>query len=133
MQLEPYLFFYGRTEEALNFYKDVFRGEITQLNRFEGSPMESEMPPEAKKQIMHATFKGPGFSFMASEGRRTGPEGENNVSLSIYEKDGAEAKRIFDRLADGGNVAMPLQDAFWGGKFGMTTDKFGIDWMVSTD
>ena len=133
MQLEPYLFFYGRTEEALNFYKDVFGGEITQLSRYEGSPMESEVPADQKKKIMHARFESPTFSLMAAEGRSTGAQGEGNISLSLYAKDGNEALRIFERLSQGGKVAMPFQDVFWGGKFGMLTDKFGIDWMMSTD
>jgi PhnB protein len=132
MELEPYLCFYGRCEEALNFYKEAFRGEITTLNRVEGSPMESHVPPEDKKKIMHANFKGPGFQFMASDGQSNEPVKDSNVSLSLGTEDVAEAQRVFDKLAEGGVVQMPIQDAFWGGQFGMLTDKFGIVWMMTT-
>ncbi len=131
MEFEPYLFFYGRCEQALNFYKDVFGGEITHLSRIEGSPMESEVPPNLKHNVMHANFKAPSLKFMASDGRPTGTVGESNISLSLATNDAAEGKRVFDKLSQGGKVSMPLQDAFWGGKFGTLTDKFGIDWMMS--
>jgi PhnB protein len=69
MQLEPYLFFHGRCEEALNFYKDCLRGEISELNRFAGSPMESEVSSDYKNKIMHASFVAGDVKFMASDGR----------------------------------------------------------------
>lgn len=131
MELEPYLFFNGDCEDALNFYKDVFGGEITALNRFEGSPVESEMPPEYKNNIMHANFKSPTLKFMASDGRPGTEQTGSRISLSLGTSDLAEGKRVFDKLSEGGTVDMPLADAFWGGKFGMVTDKLGIDWMVS--
>jgi len=131
MELEPYLFFNGDCEAALNFYKGVFGGEITALNRFEGSPVESEMPPEYKNKIMHANFKSPTLKFMASDGRPGTEQIGSRISLSLGTSDLAEGKRVFDKLSEGGTVDMPLADAFWGGKFGMVTDKFGIDWMLS--
>jgi PhnB protein len=134
MQLEPYLFFSGKCEEALNFYKDVFRGQIEFLSRWSEMPKDAGGPPvtpETANRIMHATFKAPGVSFMASDGGPDKTYGEGPVSLSIATDEIAEAERIFDRLADGGKTEMPLSDAFWGAKFGMLTDKFGIDWMVS--
>jgi len=132
MQLEPYLFFYGRCEEALNFYKDVFGGEIIALNRFEGSPMESQVAPDERRNVMHATFKAPGLSFMAADGSAAGPVGEGNVSLSLATSDDAEARRVFDKLSQGGKVTMPFDNVFWGGKFGMLSDRFGVCWMVSS-
>jgi PhnB protein len=131
MQLEPYLFFYGRCEEALNFYKGVFDGQITQLDRFEGSFMESQVPPERKNGILHSTFRAGSISFMASDGRPSGPPGEGNISLSLATNDESEAQRIFERLSSGGKVSMPFESVPWGGKFGSLTDKFGVDWMVS--
>ena len=130
MELEPYLFFYGRCEEALNFYKDVFGGEVSGLARFSDAPPQSGMEVPDKTKVMHANFEAPGLKFMASDGGETKYEG-GNISLSLGAGSLDEAKRIFDKLAAGGKVEQPLSDAFWGGKFGMVTDKFGIDWMMS--
>jgi PhnB protein len=132
MQLEPYIYFYGRCEEALEFYKSAIGGSY-EANRFEGSPMAEQVPPEQRNKIMHATFKGDGFSFMASDGdlsKTVDPE-SGNVSLSLGISDAAQAQRVFDALAQGGTVKMPLSDAFWGGKFGMVVDRFGTEWMIT--
>ena len=130
MQLEPYLFFYGRCEEALNFYKEVFRGEITQLSRIEGSFLESQVPPERKKEVLHSTFKAGSLSFMASDGRPDGPRGAGNICLSLA-ADETDAAKIFEKLSVGGKVIMPFDNVPWGGKFGSLTDKFDIMWFVS--
>lgn len=133
MQLEPYIYFYGRCEEALEFYKNAIGGTY-ELNRFEGSPMAEQMPANLRNKIMHATFKGDGFTFMASDGdlsKSVDPEA-GNVSLSLGIADPAQAQRVFEALAEGGNVKMPFADAFWGGKFGVLVDRFGTEWMVSS-
>lgn len=132
MQLEPYIFFYGRCEEALEFYKSAIGGEF-ELNRFEGSPMADQVPPDFRIKVMHATFKGPGFTFMASDGRpdkQLDPDA-GNISLSLGTSDEAEGQRVFNALAQGGNVMMPIADTFWGSKFGMVTDRFGTEWMIT--
>ncbi len=129
MQLEAYLFFNGRCEEALDFYKQALGGSY-ELNRFAGSPMESEVAPEWAQKIMHATFKGDGFSFMASDSRDNGGRADG-VSLSIATEDVDQAKGLFDRLSAGGDVTVPYGPTFWGGNFGMLTDRFGMRWMVS--
>jgi PhnB protein len=124
MQLEPYIFFYGRCEEALAFYKSVFGGE------YDAQPMQ-----DAPNRVMHATFKGPGFQFMASDGqgeKAVNPQ-EGNIALSIGVNDKAEGEKIFNALAAGGNVNMPFGPAFWGGNFGVLTDKFGTEWMISSN
>ena len=134
MQLEPYLLFDGKCEEALSFYKQVFGGEIEGLSRWSEMPKDAGGPPvtaQTGNRVMHATFKAPGFSFMASDATPGKVYGEGPISLSIATSDVSEAERVFARLAEGGNVEMPLADAFWGAKFGMLTDKFGIDWMIS--
>ncbi len=131
MQLQPYLFFDGRCEEALQFYKQVLGGDY-ELNRFAGSPMESEVGSEWSQKVMHATFNGEGFTFMASDRRPgSGQASEANVALSLAGNDANEAKSIFDRLSGGGDVTMPFAPAFWGGSFGMLTDRFGQEWMLS--
>jgi PhnB protein len=134
MQLEPYLLFSGNCEEALNFYKEVFRGEIEGLSRWKDMPPGSEGPPvtpETENRVMHATFKSPGVSFMASDASPGKAYGEGPISLSLATTDLAEAERVFNGLAQGGTIDMAMTDTFWGAKFGMLTDKFGIDWMVS--
>lgn len=134
MRLEPYIFFYGRCEEALAFYKDVFGGNY-ELQRVKDSPMADRVPPEARDGVMHAKFDGPGFQFMATDGPSTkhvDPE-EGNISLSLEIEDAANAERLFAKLGEGGSVMMPFADAFWGGKFGVLTDKFGIEWMISAE
>jgi PhnB protein len=133
MQLEPYIFFYGRCEEALDFYKSAIGGTY-ELNRFEGSPMADQVPADMRNKVMHASFKGDGFSFMASDGdlsKQLDPE-EGNISLSIGISDAVQAERVFNALAQGGTVKMPFADAFWGGKFGTVLDKFGTEWMVTS-
>ncbi|MGA8099410.1 MAG: VOC family protein [Candidatus Cybelea sp.] len=134
MQLEPYLLFDGRCEEALNFYKAAFGGEIEGVSRWSEMPKDAGGPPvtpETANRVMHASFKSAGVSFMASDATPGKTYGEGPISLSVSTTDIAEAERVFNYLAAGGNVEMPMADMFWGAKFGMLTDKFGIDWMVS--
>jgi PhnB protein len=134
MELEPYLHFGGTCEEALNFYRGVFGGEITSLNRFEGSPMMHELPPEYASKIMHANFVGANGSlkFMASDGRPSSThEHGSRISLAISTADVAQGERVFRALADGGTISMEFQKTFWGATFGTLTDKYGIDWMVN--
>jgi len=132
MQLEPYLFFHGRCEEALNFYAKALGGEIVGLNRYAGSPMEDQVDPHFRDKVMHASFVAGDVKFMASDGRPgSPPDGEDDIALSLATNDAAEGERAFAALAEGGNVEMPLADAFWGGKFGQVTDRFGVQWMVS--
>lgn len=131
-QLAPYIFFYGRCEEALEFYKSVFGGTY-ELMRVGDSPMAAEMPPEFSNKIMHASFTAPGISFMAADGReiKTIDPEAGNISLALSATDAAQGDRLFNALSQGGKVKMPLSDAFWGGRFGMFDDRFGIEWMVT--
>jgi len=131
MQLEPYLFFSGNCEAALNFYKGVFGGEISSVSRFKDAQMDHPTPPDYADKIMHANFKSPTFSFMASDGRPGKQYGEGPISLSLGTSDEAEARRVFDALGRGGNVEMPMEKTFWGALFGTLTDQFGIDWMIN--
>jgi len=131
-QLNVYLAFPGTCEEALNFYKTCLDGEIVSISRFGESPVET---PEAYKQkIMHAEFKADGIFFMASDGMPGQPVPPGDmVSLSINLTDAQEQETIFNRLAEGGKVTMPLETTFWGAVFGMVTDKFGIHWMLNRE
>lgn len=128
--LVPYFTFAGNCREAMNFYKDCFKGEITQIQTFEEAKME--VPELLKKQIVHAEVKAGDILLMASDGM-AGFEAQpgNNVSLTINLTDEKEEIRLFDALAKGGKVSMPLQDTFWGARYGMLTDRYGVNWMLN--
>ncbi len=133
MELAPYIFFYGRCEEALEFYKGALGGTY-ELQRMADMPPEHAPAPEFRDKVMHATFKAKGMTFMASDGdpsKAIDPEA-GNISLSLSTQDAAEGARIFKTLSEGGKVKMPLDDAFWGGKFGIFDDRFGNEWMITT-
>ena len=132
MKLEPYLCFYGKTEEALNFYAKALGGTF-EINRYEGSPAAEGAPPEFLQKVLHSTFTGDGFSFMASDGRPGSvPNGSQSteISLCLSMSDASAGRRAFDALAEGGTVTMPYEDAFWGGTFGVVDDRYGVSWMV---
>ena len=131
--IQPYLFFGGRCEEALDFYKKTLGAEVEMMMRFKEAPEPSQPPmPECfDDKIMHASFRVGGTSLMASDGRCEGPATFEGFSLSITVADEAEADRVFAALSEGGLVTMPLEKTFWAPKFGMLTDKFGVGWMVS--
>jgi len=128
--LMPYLFFNGQCKAALDFYAQAMGGEITAMSTF--AEMPGETPPGAEDRIMHATFKAGDVTFMASDSMpgqvipRSGP-----VALSLDFTDAEEQATVFHELAEGGEITMALQDMFWGARFGMVTDKFGIQWMLS--
>lgn len=130
--VQSYLFFGGRCEEALAFYKSAIGAEIQMVMRFNESP--EPMPPGAiqpgfEKKVMHSSFRVGQTTLMASDG--CGPESTfEGFSLSITVGTVEEADRAFNALAAGGKVTMPLTKTFWSPRYGMLTDKFGVDWMV---
>ncbi len=133
-KLNVYFSFPGTCEEALNFYKSCFGGEIIAMNRFGDSPVETA--DAHKQRVMHAEFKSDDIYFMASDTMPDAGESAvagNIVQLSINLTDGAEQERIFNKLAEGGTVQMPLQETFWGAVFGMLTDKYGVRWMLNRE
>jgi PhnB protein len=131
-ELKPYLFIYGRCEEALEFYKRVFGGSYEAI-RVGDTPVASEMPPGSEKNIMHASFTAEGIAFFASDGQanKTVDPDAGNISLALSFEDGARGEQIFNALGEGGNVSMPIGPAFWGGRFGIVVDKFGTEWMTT--
>jgi PhnB protein len=131
-QLVPYIFFYGRCAEALEFYKSVFGGSYEAM-RVADSPVASEMPPGSGNSVMHASFKGDEITFMCSDGRevKTVDPDAGNISLALSFDDAARGENVFNALGAGGTIGMPIDTAFWGGRFGMVTDKFGSEWMVT--
>jgi PhnB protein len=132
MSLNVYLFFNGNCEEALNFYaKSIPGAEIVSMQRYGDAPMPSA--EEQKKKIMHGVMHINDSKLMASDsdGKRAVNVGDN-FSMALDFKTDGDMQRTFDTLSgNGGTVTMPLQDTFWGAKFGMCIDKFGINWMFN--
>ncbi|HSJ81830.1 MAG TPA: VOC family protein [Thiobacillus sp.] len=134
MQVEPYLFFNGRCEEALDFYRSALGAEVTSLMRFKDSPepMEPGMVPSGSEdKVMHANLRIGETQIMASDGDCAGQPDFRGFSLTITVPDAADADRMFAALADGGQVQMPLARTFWSPRFGMLVDRFGLGWMVN--
>tara|TARA_R110002049_G_scaffold4601_5_gene32202 strand:- start:286654 stop:287496 length:843 start_codon:yes stop_codon:yes gene_type:complete len=130
--VQPYLFFGGRCEEALDFYQQAVGANVTMMIRFSESPesVSNEMMQEGlEEKIMHASFSIGQTTIMASDGCGDGSSFDGfRLTLSVASED--DANTVFDALADGGNIDMPLQKTFWSPRYGMLTDKYGIGWMV---
>lgn len=133
MQIQPYLFFEGRTEEALGFYREALGAEVTAMMRFKESPEPQHNPPGSAEKVMHASFTVAGNTIMASDGRCSGAARFDGFALSLMPRDRATADRIFGALAEGGEVVMPLEKTFWSPAFGVVKDRFGVTWMVNLE
>lgn len=134
MPIEPYLFFNGRCEEAIEFYKKALGAEVLMMMRFKDSPEPHPpgmLPPGSENKIMHVSLSIGGATVMASDGRCTGQTNFQGFSLSLTAADEADAKRKFAALAEGGQVQMPLGKTFWSPCFGMVADRFAVGWMVT--
>ena len=134
MQVQAYLTFGGRCEEALEFYKKSIGAEVTGLLRWKDSPdAEMKGPPGYEEKIMNAAFRIGDTQLMADDGMGTPEKAEfKGVTLALSAASDADTKRLFDALGEGGSVQMPLAKTFWTSSFGMLTDKFGVPWMVMT-
>jgi len=130
MQVQPYLFFDGRCDEALEFYKDKLGAKVGMLMRFKDAPDQSMVAPGAREKVMHAQVQIGDTTVLASDGRCLGRPNFQGFALTISANSEAEAETTFAALADGGQVTMPLAKTFFSPKFGMCADKFGIGWMV---
>jgi PhnB protein len=133
MKVEPYLFFDGRCEEAIEFYRKTIGAEVEMLVRFKDSPEPAQpgmVPPGAENKIMHATLRLGETTVMASDGQCGGTPKFDGFALSITAANQAEAQRLFNALGEGGKVRMPLTKTFFSPCFGMLADRFGVAWMV---
>lgn len=133
MQVQPYLFFEGRAEEAIEFYRRALGAEVSMLMRFKESPEPPQpgmVPPGSENKVMHASFRIGDTTVMASDGHCGGRPNFQGFALSLDARDAAEAERWFTALGDGGHVRMPLARTFFSPKFGMVEDRFGVLWMV---
>lgn len=136
MRVEAYLSFEGRCEEALEFYQKAIGAEVLMMMRMNENPepdAHRAVPPGAEKKVLHAGFKVGDTLLMASDGECAGTANFDGIALAITAKDDAEAKRLFDNLAAGGQVRQPLIKTFFSSSFGMVADRFGVPWMVVVD
>ena len=130
MQVQSYLFFDGRAEEGIEFYKKALGAEVTMLMRFKDSPDQSMCKPGDENKVMHAYINIGETGVMISDGRNTGNPNFQGFALSIATKTEAEANKLFTALGDGGKVTMPQTKTFFSPRFGMVADKFGVNWMI---
>ena len=138
MPLQPYLFFDGRCEEAIEFYKKAIGAQVEMLMRFSDAPGGSGPPEEGcagppadGNKIMHSSLKIGDAAIMASDGMASGKPEFKGISLALIVKNDAEAKQKFDALSQGGTVQQPLMKTFFSSSFGMVADKFGVGWMIT--
>lgn len=132
--INPYLNFNGQCEEAFKFYQSIFGGELKDLQRFKEAPSEDHLPANEGEWLIHVALPiGKDTVLMGSDSpsRMGKVTSGNNVHISIETDSDDETNRVFNGLAAGGKVTMPLEKAFWGARFGMLVDKFGIQWMVN--
>jgi PhnB protein len=133
MQVQPYLFFDGRCEEAIEFYRSALGAEVTMLMRFKEGPEPQQpgmVPPGAGEKIMHASLRIGDATVLASDGRCLGQPSFQGFAVSLNVPTEAEAERLFAGLAEGGQVQMAPAKTFFSPRFGMVADRFGVSWMV---
>lgn len=131
--IQPYLFFRGRCEEAIAYYKNTIGAEVVMMMRFKDSPEEPgshTIPPEMAERIMHASLRIGGAEILMSDGMKSGDCDFDCVSLAVSVASEAECDRIFNGLAADGTVQMPLGSTFFAKRFGAVADKFGVGWMI---
>ncbi|HTT49388.1 MAG TPA: VOC family protein [Pseudolabrys sp.] len=130
MPIQPYIFFEGRCEEAIEFYKSALGAKVEMLMRYKQAPDQSMISPGSAEKVMHATIKIGDATVLMSDGRNSGKANFQGFFLTLYAKDPPEADKLFNALLDGGEVRMPLDKTFFSPRFGMLADKFGLGWMI---
>jgi PhnB protein len=130
MQVQPYLDFSGRCDEALEFYKKAIDAKVAMVMRWKDSPDKSMCTPENADKVMHSQFTVGDTTVMASDGRNTGKPNFNGMALCILVDGEAKADKLFNGFAEGGKVGMPMGKTFFAPRFGMVADKFGVGWMI---
>ena len=133
MTVQPYLFFDGKCEEAIEFYKSAIGAKVDMMMRFKEAPEPGHMPPDAGDKIMHAAFKVGDTQVLASDGHCAGKPSFQGFGLALSAKSDAEAEKLFNNVGKGGQVLQPMTKTFFASKFGMVTDRYGIMWMVMAE
>lgn len=133
MQLNPYLTFDGRCEDAFRFYERVLGGKIAFMMRWGEGPMAEQSDPATRNQIMHARLVIGDQILMGSDGGGQCQQPMAGFSVTINVDDPADADRIYNALSEGGETRMPIQETFWARRFGMLTDRFGTPWMINCE
>jgi PhnB protein len=132
MQIQPYLFFDGRCDEAIAFYTQAVGAEVKMLMRYKDAPDQSMVKPETKDKIMHASLQIGETNVLASDGHAAGQPDFKGFGMALSAETDEESERVFIALGAGGTVAMPMEKTFFSSRFGMVTDRFGVLWMVMT-
>ena len=138
MKVQPYLMFDGRCEEAIGFYREAIGAQLVRLMRFKDNPEPQPSGggggggcgPTQPEKVMHASFRVGETEIMASDGRCEGRPKFEGISLTLSAPDVAAAERMFNALAAGGQVQMPMTKTFFSPRFGMVADRFGVSWMI---
>jgi PhnB protein len=130
MQLQSYLFFDGRCEEAIEFYRKTLGAEVLTMMRFKDNPQPAMNPPGSGEKVMHASMRIGDATVMASDGRCLGQPTFQGFALSLTVPNEAEAERLFGVLGEDGQIQMPLTKTFFSPRFGMLADRFGVSWMI---
>lgn len=130
MPIEPYLFFEGRCDEAIEFYRKALDAEVTSLMRYKENPDPANCPAGAEDKVMHAVIRIGDSTIMVSDGMCDGNPTFNGFALTIAVSEQTEAERHFAGLSEGGRVLMPLGKTFFASCFAMLEDRFGVSWMI---
>jgi PhnB protein len=130
MNVQPYLSFEGRAQEALDFYKSALGAKVDVVMQFKDAPPEMKASPESGDKIMHSAFHIGDTQIMATDGQCTGKATFSGITLTLNAASNGEAEKLFNALAQGGQVQMPMAETFFAHRFGMVADKFGVGWMV---
>jgi len=133
MKVQPYVFFDGKCDEALQFYQRALGAKVNALMRFSEAPDQSQIKPESKNKVMHAAFQIGETEILASDGYCLGAPAFQGFALTINAANSAEALKLFTGIAEGGKIQMPLDKTFFAASFGIAVDKFGVNWMVISD
>ncbi len=132
MNVQPYLSFEGRAQEAIDFYKGAIGAKVDVVMQFKDAPpdVQAQMSPQSKDKVMHAAFRVGDTQIMATDGRCSGKAQFSGISLTLNAASNAEAEKLFGALGQGGQVTMPMSETFFAHRFGIVADKFGVNWMV---
>ncbi len=133
MQMTTYLSFRGQCEEAFRCYEATLGGRVGPIFRYLGTSLASQVPADWQDKVMHGSMTIGDQVLMAADVAPEGYEEPKGISLSLQMNDTSEAERVFNELAKGGRIVLPLEKTFWAARFGMLVDRFGIPWLINCE